>query len=75
MNVTTPLTLSTAKPVTPLRTDETIAIIGLGYVGLPVAVGFARHFANVTGFDINEARVSELNGGFDNIHERLLKRL
>jgi UDP-N-acetyl-D-galactosamine dehydrogenase len=69
MNVTTPLTLSTAQPVTPLRTDETIAIIGLGYVGLPVAVGFARHFANVTGFDINESRVSELNDGFDSTLE------
>lgn len=69
MNITTPLTLAGAQPVAPLRTDETIAVIGLGYVGLPVAVGFARHFANVTGFDINTKRVEELNGGFDNTLE------
>lgn len=69
MNITTLLKLVDALPVTPLRTDETIAIIGLGYVGLPVAVGFARHFANVTGFDINERRVSELIDGIDNTLE------
>jgi len=69
MNITTPLKLADALPVTPLRTDETIAIVGLGYVGLPVAVGFARHFANVTGFDINEFRVNQLNDGFDDTLE------
>ncbi len=69
MNISNPLTLSSARPVTPLRTDETIAIIGLGYVGLPVAVGFARHFASVTGFDINETRVNQLNDGFDSTLE------
>ncbi len=69
MNVTTPLKLVDALPVIPLRTDETIAIIGLGYVGLPVAIGFARHFANVTGFDINESRIRELNEGSDNTLE------
>ncbi|OUS08721.1 UDP-N-acetyl-D-galactosamine dehydrogenase [Rhodobacterales bacterium 52_120_T64] len=53
----------------PLRTDETIAIVGLGYVGLPVAIGFARHFANVTGFDINKSRIRELADGFDNTLE------
>ena len=69
MNITTPLKLVDALPVIPLRTDETIAVIGLGYVGLPVAVGFARHFANVTGFDINKSRIAELNNGFDNTFE------
>lgn len=69
MNVTTPLTLSDAQLVTPLRIDETIAVIGLGYVGLPVAIGCARHFANVTGFDINSKRVNELNCGYDNTME------
>jgi len=69
MNVTTPLKLADALPVIPLRTYETIAIVGLGYVGLPVAVGFARHFANVTGFDINESRIRQLNDGFDNTLE------
>jgi UDP-N-acetyl-D-glucosamine/UDP-N-acetyl-D-galactosamine dehydrogenase len=41
-----------------------IAVIGLGYVGLPLAVEFAKKYYTV-GFDINEARVQELNSGFD----------
>lgn len=41
-----------------------IAIIGLGYVGLPLAVEFARKYP-VVGFDINEKRVQELNNGHD----------
>ncbi len=69
MNVTTPLKLTDALPVIPLRTDETIAVVGLGYVGLPVAVGFARHFTNVTGFDINESRILQLDDGFDSTLE------
>lgn len=41
-----------------------IAIIGLGYVGLPLAAEFARKHA-VVGFDINQARIKELNSGHD----------
>lgn len=41
-----------------------IAIIGLGYVGLPLAVAFAEKYT-VTGFDINEQRIEELKNGFD----------
>lgn len=41
-----------------------IAVLGLGYVGLPLAVEFAKHF-NVVGFDINEQRVIELEQGHD----------
>lgn len=41
-----------------------IAVIGLGYVGLPLAVEFARYFA-VTGFDINKGRIAELRAGQD----------
>ena len=41
-----------------------IAIIGLGYVGLPLAVAFARKF-QVTGFDVNERRIDDLNQGLD----------
>src|ERR1700727_2939570 len=46
-----------------------IAVIGLGYVGLPVAVAFAREGFAVTGFDIDAARVRELEGGQDRTHE------
>ncbi len=45
-----------------------IAIIGLGYVGLPLAVALAHHFA-VTGFDIDEKRIAELKKGSDRTHE------
>ncbi|SFQ51377.1 nucleotide sugar dehydrogenase [Parafilimonas terrae] len=41
-----------------------IAVIGLGYVGLPLALEFAKHFA-VTGFDINSQRIAELSEGKD----------
>ena len=41
-----------------------IAVIGLGYVGLPLAVEFGKKYKTV-GFDINEIRVNELNNGID----------
>jgi UDP-N-acetyl-D-glucosamine/UDP-N-acetyl-D-galactosamine dehydrogenase len=41
-----------------------IAVIGLGYVGLPLAVEFGRHYA-VVGFDINAKRLDELRAGHD----------
>ncbi len=69
MNISTPINLTSTQTLTPLRTDETIAVIGLGYVGLPVAVGFARHFASVIGFDINQTRIEQLQGGFDATNE------
>ncbi|MDP7556088.1 MAG: Vi polysaccharide biosynthesis UDP-N-acetylglucosamine C-6 dehydrogenase TviB [Nitrospinota bacterium] len=44
--------------------DTRLAIIGLGYVGLPLAVEFGKKFT-VFGFDINEERINQLNEGFD----------
>ena len=46
-----------------------IAIIGLGYVGLPVAVAFARSGVPVIGFDIDARRVQELRAGHDRTRE------
>jgi len=46
-----------------------IAVIGLGYVGLPVAVAFARSGAPVVGFDIDRGRIEELRGGKDRTRE------
>jgi UDP-N-acetyl-D-galactosamine dehydrogenase len=46
-----------------------IAVIGLGYVGLPVAVSFARSGVPVVGFDVGAKRVAELNDGKDLTHE------
>lgn len=46
-----------------------IAVIGLGYVGLPVAVAFAKSGVSVIGFDVNSARVAELKVGHDRTRE------
>lgn len=46
-----------------------IAVLGLGYVGLPVAIAFARSGAPVIGFDIDRKRVDELRSGHDRTHE------
>jgi UDP-N-acetyl-D-galactosamine dehydrogenase len=48
---------------------RTIAVIGLGYVGLPVAVAFARSGAPVIAFDIDGPRIEELRAGHDRTHE------
>jgi len=47
---------------------NTVGIIGLGYVGLPLAVTFAKKH-KVIGFDINEKRVNQLNSGEDSTNE------
>ena len=46
-----------------------IAVIGLGYVGLPVAAAFAREGFAVTGFDIDASRICELESGKDRTRE------
>ena len=45
-----------------------IGIVGLGYVGLPLAVEFGKKYPTV-GFDINTDRVAELEGGTDSTRE------
>jgi UDP-N-acetyl-D-galactosamine dehydrogenase len=45
-----------------------ICVIGLGYVGLPLAVEFAKKF-EVIGFDISELRINELKSGHDRTRE------
>ena len=45
-----------------------ITVIGLGYVGLPLAVEFSKNY-NVTGFDLDEIRVSEINNKYDRTNE------
>ncbi len=47
---------------------ENLALVGLGYVGMPIAVEFAKH-VNVIGFDINEKRVNEYKNGIDATNE------
>ena len=49
--------------------DEKVGVVGLGYVGLPVALAFARAFPGTVGFDINERRVQQLREGVDHTGE------
>src|SRR5271157_5052084 len=44
--------------------DIRLAVIGLGYVGLPLAVEFGKHYP-VTGFDISKTRIAALEAGHD----------
>ena len=52
----------------PALTDIRIGVIGLGYVGLPLAVYLVRHFP-VTGFDVDAGRVEDLSRGIDRTYE------
>jgi len=52
-----------------VKHNRRIAVIGLGYVGLPVAVSFARSAARVIGFDIDPSRIAELRSGHDRTRE------
>lgn len=63
-------TLNSASTVLPLlpAKDRSIGIVGLGYVGLPVAVEFGMN-KQVVGFDINESRLNELKSGLDQTNE------
>ncbi len=47
---------------------EKLALVGLGYVGMPIAVEFAKHI-QVIGYDINEKRVEEYRNGLDSTNE------
>jgi UDP-N-acetyl-D-glucosamine/UDP-N-acetyl-D-galactosamine dehydrogenase len=52
-----------------------IGVLGLGYVGLPVAVAFAERFSGTVGFDISGPRVRELSEGVDRTGEVTTERL
>ena len=47
------------------QSTEKFAVVGLGYVGLPVAVGFARAHGDVIGFDVRKERIVALRAGHD----------
>ena len=54
--------------------NKKIAIIGLGYVGLPLAIEFGKKY-RVIGFDIDQARINELLSGNDRTREADIKSL
>jgi UDP-GlcNAc:undecaprenyl-phosphate/decaprenyl-phosphate GlcNAc-1-phosphate transferase len=62
-----PDTLEMANASFPAH-DTRIAVVGLGYVGLPLAAEFSRHFPTI-GFDINQHRIAELREGRDSTLE------
>ena len=47
-----------------IKGTEKLALVGLGYVGMPIAVEFAKHIS-VIGFDIKEKRVQEYANGIE----------
>jgi len=49
--------------------DRKIGVVGLGYVGLPVAIAFAKRFEGVVGFDVNQEKVKKLQRGIDSTGE------
>jgi UDP-N-acetyl-D-glucosamine/UDP-N-acetyl-D-galactosamine dehydrogenase len=64
-----PLAADFGLKVSTLAHQRKIAVIGLGYVGLPVAVAFARSAAAVIGFDVDRRRIEELRAGIDRTRE------
>lgn len=52
-----------------IERDAKIALVGLGYVGMPLAVAFAERGFNVIGFDINPERIKTYKSGVDPTHE------
>src|SRR5262245_9433243 len=49
--------------------DATVAIVGLGYVGLPLAMAFAAAGLPTIGFDVDEARVTALQAGTSHVDD------
>ncbi len=48
-----------------VKKEENLALVGLGYVGMPIAVAFANKGINVIGFDLNEAKIELYKSGVD----------
>ncbi|OUO99176.1 UDP-N-acetyl-D-galactosamine dehydrogenase [Drancourtella sp. An210] len=49
--------------------EESLSLVGLGYVGMPIAVAFANEGVNVIGFDLNTAKIDLYKSGVDPTHE------
>ena len=45
--------------------EENLALVGLGYVGMPIALAFAKKGLNVIGYDINKEKVNLYKSGID----------
>lgn len=49
--------------------EEKLSLVGLGYVGMPIAVAFAAEGVEVIGFDLNETKIDLYKSGIDPTHE------
>ena len=45
--------------------EENLALVGLGYVGMPIAVAFAQKGIHVIGFDLNDEKIALYKSGID----------
>ena len=48
-----------------LKKEEKLSLVGLGYVGMPIAVAFAKKGIEVIGFDLNKEKIELYKKGFD----------
>ena len=51
------------------KNEEKIALVGLGYVGMPIAVAFAKKGVDVVGFDLNKSKIELYKSGVDPTNE------
>ncbi len=49
--------------------EEAISLVGLGYVGMPIAIEFANRGVKVIGYDLNQAKIETYRSGIDPTHE------
>lgn len=52
-----------------LKREEKLSLIGLGYVGMPIAVAFAKKGIDVVGFDLNKEKIKLYKNGIDPTNE------
>ena len=52
-----------------ISNEENLSLVGLGYVGMPIAIEFAKRGVNVIGFDLNKAKIETYKSGIDPTHE------
>lgn len=61
--------MSSKKAITPTNKKPTLAVVGLGYVGLPLAVEFGLKGYTVIGYDYNQEKVNQLKSGVERMGE------
>ena len=51
------------------KNEEKVSLVGLGYVGMPIAVEFAKRGVDVVGFDLNAEKIETYKKGIDPTNE------